>query len=242
MRGSLLFKIHTAGRKYEIFRYTKFCCTCTSHRASLLLLTSCFSLLSPVSSFPFSLLPFLFLFSELFSSTAFCPLGICDIVSTRITQATIYFTISSRRERGFSSDSSGSRHVSRFGSSSAFSVSPAPPPLPAFSVLSSSFRFTFSPYHQEYLRNAPDDAPLKIEKRVPLLSSFLLVQSSTVQTGSPLCSFFASRRPMNLSLSSLRSLRFPLFKDKARRGPTRKKIRVVRDNVNVCNEALSSCS
>lgn len=161
-----------AGQKYEIFRYTRFCCTCTSRRTSPLLLTSCFSLffasLFSLLSSPLSL-PFLFLFSELSSSTAFGPLGICDIVSTRITQATIYFTISSRRERGLSSDSPGSRHVSRFGSSSAFSVSRAPPPLPAFSVLSSSFRFTFSPYHQEYLRNAPDDAPLKIEKRVPLL-------------------------------------------------------------------------
>ena len=116
--------------------------TSTSRGTSLLVLT--------FPSLFFSFFFFFFLSIRFFrafhlSSTAFEPLGIRNIVLTCITQATIYFTISSRRRREFPSDSPGlSLRLTFLASAhSRFVLSASTPCISQDLSYSSSFQFTF---------------------------------------------------------------------------------------------------
>lgn len=111
---------------------------------------------------------------------------------------------------------------------------------------------------QKYPRNARDDAPLKIKKRVPLLvvsissvidsanrlsSSAASSFSSSAAALLPLFFLFTLLRPIGLSFSPRSPSPLcssPCAREKVEEyGGKGKKIRVVCDNVNVCNEALS---
>lgn len=147
----------------------------------------------------------------------------------------------SLRRREFPFDSSGSHltgkvDVSRLGSF-VYRVC-APPRLRCLAAFSLSFQFTFSVDGAgRNISGMRSTTCLRKSKSEYHFSSFLLVESSTVQTDSLSFSSFAS--PFSLHDSSF-SLSFFLYflaflssgtKIEERK---RKNIRVARDNVNVC--------